>query len=412
MSRRTERPLRMLIVGSEWPAPTFLDRLFRGLATRGIEVWIAGRGWRPRRRAFRESGLRWLGLPRLDRPLPWRLVYLAHHAGGLLVGNPLRGYELLRRSVGPRLRQSLRRADRLLPYARKPFEVFYFPWNGGAVNHPGLFHLDVATVVSCRGSQIQIAPHDPRRAVLRRGLPRTFAAATRVHCVSQAILDEALAWGLDPAKAEIIRPAVDPQLFSPADRPLRPAGGPFRFLTVGSLIWRKAFHDAIVAIHRARARGLDVRLDIVGEGPERQHLRFTIADLGLEDVVRLRGFEPPTTVRERLRAADGFVLPSLSEGISNAVLEAMATGLPTISTDCGGMAEAITSEVDGLLVPTRDPDALAEAMARVASDPDLATGLGEAARRRIERDFRLDAQLDAFARLLEGAVADQRARSR
>jgi len=99
-----------------------------------------------------------------------------------------------------------------------------------------------------------------------------------------------------------------------------------------------------------------------------------------------------------------FLLSSLSEGISNAALEAMACGLPVVTTDCGGMREAVTDGIEGFVVPVRDPEAMAEALLRLWKDPELRRRMGEAARERVLREFRLDQQISAFLALFKDVI--------
>jgi glycosyltransferase involved in cell wall biosynthesis len=120
--------------------------------------------------------------------------------------------------------------------------------------------------------------------------------------------------------------------------------------------------------------------------------------------VRLIGRRPPAEVATVLRSSDVFVLASLSEGISNAVLEGMATGLPVVTTRAGGMAEAVTDGVEGLLVELGDPDELAAALVRLAADPEEAAAMGRRGRRRVEADFDARNQLEAYAQLFEEAA--------
>ena len=108
------------------------------------------------------------------------------------------------------------------------------------------------------------------------------------------------------------------------------------------------------------------------------------------------GRKTPLEVKSALERADIYVLPSVSEGISNAALEAMAMQLPVVSTTAGGMAEAIEHDVSGLLVPSRNPRALADAIARLALSPEKRQTLGSNARRRIEAEFSLDRQIRTY----------------
>ena len=91
----------------------------------------------------------------------------------------------------------------------------------------------------------------------------------------------------------------------------------------------------------------------------------------------------------------------MSEGLSNAALEAMATGLPVVTTDCGGMREAISDGVEGFLVPVRDVERMSAALGRLAGDAELRARMGAAARDRVLKEFTLERQVRAFTELLE-----------
>lgn len=267
-------------------------------------------------------------------------------------------------------------------------DVLYLPWTATAVESPELFDRGRPVVVSCRGAQVNVAPWNPDRAALRDGLPRAFERAAAVHCVSDAIAVEAGRFGLDRAKATVIRPAVDLDRFSPS--PL-PPGPPWRLVSVGRLTWRKGYEYALLAVRRLRDAGLDVTYEIVGEEADGLATRHAVHDLRLADVVTLTPPLGRDGVAERLRAAHVLLLPSLSEGIANAALEAMACARPVVVTDCGGMREAVD-----YVVPVRDPAALADAVEAVLADPEP---LGRAARARVEQAHDLRDQVAAFARL-------------
>ena len=370
-------PLSVLFVGLRWPPETFILRLIAGLEQRSTRVTVATR---ERPAGPDAARVEWLPLP-----------------GG--------GASPLRRAwwrVKPR--------RDTLPVDR--FDVVYFPWNSAAIAYQDALGRAPA-VISCRGSQINVAPHNPERAAIRDGLAATFGRAAAVHCVSAQIRDEATRYGLDPRKAVIIRPAVDPTLFrptvpSPSGRGLgRGSEGtdaPLRLLTTGSILWRKGYEYALLALRDLLDRGVAAHFDIIGDGPEGQRLLYTIHDLALQEHVTWHGACPPAEVLRRLQAADVFLLTSLSEGISNAVLEAMACGLPVVTTDVDGMAEAVSDGVEGFLVPPRDPAATAGALARLAAAPDLRQTMGAAGRRRVQRDFALDDQIAAFVTLFQGVA--------
>ena len=119
------------------------------------------------------------------------------------------------------------------------------------------------------------------------------------------------------------------------------------------------------------------------------------------------GALPPDGVRALLDDADVFVHASLGEGISNGVLEAMASGLPVVTTDCGGMREAVTDGQDGFVVPVRDVAAMSAALVELAGDAGLRTRMGRAARAAVERGFALEQQIASFASLYERLAASR-----
>jgi glycosyltransferase involved in cell wall biosynthesis len=129
----------------------------------------------------------------------------------------------------------------------------------------------------------------------------------------------------------------------------------------------------------------DFRLDILGDGPEREALVALRDELRLQEHVRLLGMREDVNVL--LAQSDIFVLSSLHEGLPITVLEAMASGLPVVSTRAGGTPEVVIDGVTGLLVPSASPPALAEALLTLLRRPDMAVAMGQAGRRRAEEEF-------------------------
>jgi glycosyltransferase involved in cell wall biosynthesis len=156
--------------------------------------------------------------------------------------------------------------------------------------------------------------------------------------------------------------------------------------------------EALASVVRARPW---VRLAIVGTGDERPHLERYARELGLENHVRLLGFR--RDVPDLLSNFDAFVLPSLAEGeaFPNTLVEAMASGLPCITTDVCSVREIVVEEANGILVTPGDVAELAAALQRLATDPGLRQRLGKEARERVEREFSLEAKVTELERYLE-----------
>lgn len=194
----------------------------------------------------------------------------------------------------------------------------------------------------------------------------------------------------------------------------QPVERPHRFLVSGSgmLIRRKGFDRiirAIAQVHAARPDG-DVGLRIVGEGAERGALKALARELGIADRVHLAGHRD--NPHPLIAASDLFVMASDNEGISNALLEAMALGVPVISTRSGGAAEAIENGRSGILVDDDAPETLAAAIDALLGNPERREALAAAARNRIAERFSLDAMragLETFA--AERVIVKEKARA-
>ena len=146
----------------------------------------------------------------------------------------------------------------------------------------------------------------------------------------------------------------------------------------------------------ARARA-DVDLLLAGDGPKRDEIEAQIKGASLEGRVRLLGVR--SDVADLLRASDVFVLSSVSEAASITLLEAMASGLPSVVTDVGGNPELVRRDIDGLLVPRGDDAAMARAMMQLLENEAVRRTMGAAAAARVRREFRIDQTIDAYARL-------------
>lgn len=214
------------------------------------------------------------------------------------------------------------------------------------------------------------------------------------------------ALGVAPARVTPICNGVDIERFRPAPHP-RAAGTPIVIGTVGRL---QTVKNQILLV---RACGLVLRqapelsrawqLRLVGDGPERPALEAAIDAEGLRDVTAITGWNDE--VPAALRGIDVFVLPSLNEGISNTILEAMATGLPVIATAVGGSPELVADNETGFLIPADDQAALADRLLRYLRSPDLAQVHGRAARQRAEQDFSIQRMLRDYARMYDAVLS-------
>jgi glycosyltransferase involved in cell wall biosynthesis len=207
-------------------------------------------------------------------------------------------------------------------------------------------------------------------------------------------------------KLHVIRLGVDTDIFLP--RPARSFASPVELVCVGRLVAAKGQMVLLQALLHLIQKGHHLRLTLVGDGPSRNVLRKFVKTNGLADVVHFAGPCTHEETQAYLAQADIFVLPSLAEGLPVALMEAMASQLPCISTYVGGVPELITNEVDGLLVSSSSTSRLTDAIERLASDPKLRGRLGEAAREKVLQDYRLRENVQKLAALFEQLVPLER----
>lgn len=190
---------------------------------------------------------------------------------------------------------------------------------------------------------------------------------------------------------ELVENGVDMRLWQAAE-PLPAPEGDFRLAYLGRLIPLKGLDFTLQALARARAArpDLDIRLDILGDGPERARLTTLTEHLGLADAVRFHGFLPQAECARHLAGSQALILNSLRECGGAVVLEAMALGKPVIAADWGGPADYV-DESCGLLVAPSPPEGfdarLAEAMLRLAADPEAAAKLGRNGAERVRSHY-------------------------
>jgi glycosyltransferase involved in cell wall biosynthesis len=209
-------------------------------------------------------------------------------------------------------------------------------------------------------------------------------------------------------KTALIRCGVDLDAFSARPPRAHVPGAPLTILCVASLRDYKGQSYLIDACGRLSRAGLSLRCLLVGDGEDRRRLENRIARSGLQDVVVLLGHQPRDRVSALMQEADVLVLPSVTtpsgkmEGIPVALMEAMAVGLPVISTAISGIPELVLDGETGLLVPERDPKALATAVLRLSREPQLGSRLAVAGRAKVMREYDLHKNAARLLKLLAG----------
>lgn len=229
--------------------------------------------------------------------------------------------------------------------------------------------LGVPVTITLRGTEARLAKSPPHRRLMQVAMD----AAARVFSVADALKQTAVDIGVPAAKVRVVGNGVDLGKFQPIPRQdarqaLGLAADAPVLVSVGGLCERKGFHRVIACLPELQLSFPGIRLLVVGgpsaEGDWTAQLQQLVAELGLQDTVVFLGAMPPDKLKVPLSAANVFVLSTRNEGWANVFLEAMACGLPVVTTDVGGNREVVCRPELGTIVPFDQQPALTQALAQ------------------------------------------------
>jgi glycosyltransferase involved in cell wall biosynthesis len=320
---------------------------------------------------------------------PWRVIQTLRHWGK----RPDKGRVLAAAWLGPRLRKAgithlhvhfAGMAARTAYWIKQFYGITYsFTGHANDMFCETAFPVSLEDLV--REAELVVAVADFSRDWLVRRCPEH---AGKIHRVYNGIEIEKF-----------------PQAHAAPGRP--------RLVSVGRCIEKKGFADLIDACALLRDRGLDFECAIIGGGPLEESLRARIAERGLQGIVELTGPQPQEEVRRRLAQASLFVLACATESdggmdtLPTVIVEAMASGLPVVSTRLAGVPEMVEEGVTGLLVGEKQPAALADALATLLHDPARARQMGACGKAAATERFGLSGTVAALRGLLGGVKSSK-----
>ncbi len=347
--------MKIAIYAGAIPSTTFIEHLIKGVAASGQEVYLFGK----QRKRVRYDHPHIRIYPTPDAKL---VVVL------FVLWNQLRLW-LQSRQQFHQLTQHIRSAElsssqrwrlwaKYLPVVLHLPDIFHIQW--AKATEEWLFLKDlfgVKLVLSLRGAHINYSPLADQS--LADSYRRAFPKLDGFHAVSRAIAKEAELYDADPDKIQVVYSGIDAhdtKLFEKKNYNLRQ---PLQLLSVGRWHWKKGYHYALDALRILLDEGHELHYTIIAGNPPEEIL-YQLHELELQANVTLIDQLPQQEAFEYMQQADVLLLPSMEEGIANVVLEAMAIGLPVLSSDCGGMEEVIQHKVNGFLFANRNTDDLME----------------------------------------------------
>ena len=290
------------------------------------------------------------------------------------------------------------RSDHVIFHAHHLYlEAMAASWAGMRTGLPAI------AKVACGGPDGDFARLRRTRTSIGLPLLRRLRCVVALSTETQA---ELLTHGFAPERIARIPNGVDLVRFAPVTdlttAQTRVGLGPETVLFLGRLDPQKGLDVALAAWARVVARRPTAQLVLAGDGPARRMLETQVGTVGLGASVRFLGARPDPEAL--LGASQVFLLPSRSEGLSNALLEAMATGLACVASRIGGNSDVLEHGVTGLLIPTGDPGALADALDALLDDASLRSRLGTAARAVALDQYGMDRVIQQYADLYAGLV--------
>jgi glycosyltransferase involved in cell wall biosynthesis len=377
--------MRILIINSEYPpigggAGNASARIAACMASAGHEVTVVTSKYRGLSWSETRDGLRIVRAParrkRLDRSLAYEQISFIF--GGFFCA----------------LGISVRR--------RPDVTLAFFGMPSGAIALPLRILLGVPYIVSLRGGDVPgFRPYD--FAVYHRLsaplLRRIWRRAGAVIANSRGLRTMAQRFERR-VPIETIPNGVDPERFEPPDRDWESV----RMLFVGRVVYQKGLDLLLHALGRMKEQPWS--LTIVGDGPQRGPLELLAAHLGIVDRIRFAGWLQGEELISAYHAANLFVYPSRHEGMPNAVLEAMASGLPVIATRIAGNEELVVERETGMLVESENQQDLERALSGLMADPELRRRLGAAARAFVSERYPWERITGAYLDVLKRVAGD------
>ncbi len=270
-----------------------------------------------------------------------------------------------------------------------------------------------SVIVSFHGADAGVDMDRPKH---RAAMQEVYQHASCILCRSESLKRDLIELSCPEEKIRIWRTGVKVDAFPAKERPT-PTDGAWKIMQACRFIDKKGLDLTLAAFATVRQKFPNAQLLLLGDGPLQADLAAQAKSLNIDDAVEFGGFRRPTDVRKALYESHLFVHPSRTtadgnrEGIPNAAIEAMATGMPVIGTTHGGFPEAIADGDSGLLVPENDAPALAAAMLRVLEDHDLRQQLSAGGRRAVEEKFDVSVQVslleDCYKSLMSPPYLEQ-----
>lgn len=351
-----DRKLKIAIYSGEIPSTTFIERLIRGLSAKGCEILLFGILKKTVNYNSKNIVVKGYRLNRISKAL-----CLLHYSVLLT---------LFRTKDKRQLDQLLKAEGRFGLYDRvkcypvlwyKP-DIFHIQWAKGLNEWVWVKEFGIKLVLSLRGAHINYSPIADKN--LAEMYQTYFPQVDAFHAVSKAIAIEAGTYNASQEKIKVVYSGLDLSAFNTSELELSDNKHTFNVISVGRPHWIKGYVYALDAFKLLKDQNFQFKYTIVGG--LNLELKYQLMELGLEEDVEVVNQIPFEDVQKRIKSSDLLLLSSTEEGIANVVLEAMASEKLVLTTNCGGMEEVVVDGENGVVVPIRNPRAMANKIVEIS----------------------------------------------
>lgn|GEM_PF-4684582 len=276
----------------------------------------------------------------------------------LLINSPGKYFQISKIifSRSPEIKNYILKAGLIFPILNNEPDIFHIQWAKTVERNPELMEiLSCKLALSLRGAHINYSPLNDK--VLAESYRKYFPLIDGFHAVSEAIAKESLRYGTVKEKIQVIHSSVSDDLLK-ENSELCEVGNEIEIISIGRYHWKKGYHYALDAMKILKEERIKFKYTIMAQGEIPEEILFIIDDYKFGDEVKIIKGMPHKELVNFLKTKDILLLPSVEEGIANVVLEAMAVGVPVLTTDCGGMNEVVKENINGYIIPVRDPKSI------------------------------------------------------
>lgn len=345
--------IKIAVYSGAIPSTTFIERLIVGLSQKGCVLYLFGNQTKKVTYPTKSINIKSYSDNRLQK-----MFFLLKYSFLLAVFKNSEKKKL-DTYINKTAKNKLLSKIKYYPVLWYHPDIFHLQWAKSIEDWMWVQNFGIKLVLSLRGTHTTISPVADLN--LKKVYEEYYTKVNGFHAVSQAIAHEAQKYGASPNTIKVVYSGLQEREVKINSQQYN---NTFQILSVGRNHWVKGYHYALDAMNLLHEKGFNFRYTIIGaKGVE--ELEFQKSDLGLKDLVSFKSNVPFAEVQQLMQQADLVLLPSVEEGIANVVLEAMQLGTLVLTTDCGGMNEVIEDEKNGFIIPTRNPQKMAEAIQQI-----------------------------------------------